>query len=155
MKITIELDFDDPQDARALDRLLGRDVVNLDPIARGAAMGKAASELGSMIGDKPKLNPTQKAKVAAQTRWKGKGKKKHSTPPVASKRERSVDISKSTERDSAEYPRDDGGGDFGFPDAPPWPDGRELIEGTFQRPPEPPKEKTDERPKAVDDIIEP
>lgn len=148
MKITIELDPSDEEDAAALDRLLNRSSV----LDMGKEIGKLASKLGKQIGDQKKLTPSEKAQVAATARWSKKGKKRHVTPPIPSRREKEQDFSKAVEIPAEGFPTEPGQ-DFGLPEAPPWPDGREIIEGTFALPP--PEDKPDERPRPVTDVIEP
>lgn len=136
---------------------------------RGKAMTKAAQDLGSVVGpDRAKLTPSEKAKVAAKARWathpKAPGPQAAKQAREATKPKdpslRSAPVKKPAPRPEPK-PHDYGraeeqpisqfaespGGDVRLPGGDelplPYPDGRELLEGTFKVPPEPPKEEDD------------
>lgn len=115
-------------------------------VERGKAMTQTAQALGDKVEEPAKLTPSAKAKLAAKARWANHkrapeqpAKPKPPPPPKAPPKKLAVrpepkpqDYSKAQEQPLSAFQEVPGGPLA----APPYPDGRELIEGTFTLPKE-------------------
>lgn len=168
MKVTVELDTSRGEDREALGRLfpalpspapapVSGDVEVVEE--RGKAMTKAAQALGSAVGKgAAKLSPSEKARIAAKSRWAKKPKAAVPAKPAPKgpPERKPQDYSRAEEVQATTF-LEVPGQEMNIPGmepAPPFPDGRELLEGTFKLPPAPAANEAegDEHVRSIEDI---
>lgn len=137
-RVSIELDLRDPIDRAALQAAMRtiesaehmQNAVSARPLwESGKEVSKAAAMMEKAAGEKVGLTSKEKAKRAAEKRWERQRAAKEKKKQEAESRKK---FDGETQEPLENYPIEDV----------PWPDGREIIEGTFDG--EPPTQPQDE-----------